>query len=254
MKWLLAVLLFTILALSGLALAACQEEESATPTPTASSQAEPSPTIKPTLTPRPVSEPAEFGSFREFGQQIDRALQEQDTQFFIDLAVISEVDCTGNEEMGMCVDQPAGTTFRGVWSSGAHSGYVRILSLEEYREHLSDGFDAVTPLQTDELGSGDIVLHNLASSSVHGRPPSIVPAGRRGFYAITSWIWAVDEEHRREVRAFIFTRDAGDWRFRGELLVRYGSGPEATETYRAWLTGGPTWYYDYWEPWTTAAP
>jgi hypothetical protein len=254
MKRLLIMLVFTILALSGLALAACEEEEPAMPTPTASPEAQASPTTRPTLSPTPVSEPPEFRSFREFGQQIDRALHEQDTQFFIDLALISEVDCTGNEEMGMCVDQPAGTVFRGVWSSGAHSGYVMIYSLEDYQEYLSQNFDAVTPLQTDELGSGDIVLHNLASSSVDGRPPSIVPAGQRGFYAITSWIWAVDEQHRREVRAFVFTRDDGDWRFRGELLVRYGSGPEAMDTYRAWLTAGPTWYYDYWEPWTATAP
>lgn len=254
MKQLLIMLLFTMLSLSGLALAACDEEEAATPMPTASPQPESSPTTRPTPSPTPVSEPAEFGSFREFGQQIDRALRQRDVAFFTDRAIITERECTGDERMGMCDGQPAGTTFRGIVSSGAHSGYIRILSLEEYQGHLSHDFEVATPLRTDELGGGDIVLHNLASSSVDGRPPSIVPAGQRGFYAITSWIWAVDEEHGREVRAFVFTRDAGDWRFRGELLVRYGSGPEAMETYRAWLTAGPTWYYDYWQPWTTTAP
>jgi len=254
MKQLLIMLLFTMLSLSGLALAACDEEEAATPMPTASPQPESSPTTRPTPSPTPISEPAEFGSFREFGQQIDRALRERDVAFFTDRAIITERECTGHERMGMCDGQPAGTVFRGVWSSGAHSGYVRILSLEEYQEHLSHDFEAATPLRTDELGSGDIVLHNLASSSIDGRPASIVPAGQHGFYAITSWIWGVDEKHGREVRAFVFTRDDGDWRFRGELLVRYGSGQEAMGTYRAWLTGGPTWYYDYWEPWTTTAP
>jgi hypothetical protein len=254
MKWLLTILLFTILALSGLALAACQGEKAATPTPTASSQMEPSPITGPTPTPTPASEPAEFGSFREFGQQIDRALRQRDVTFFTDRAIITERECTGDERMGMCDGQPAGTTFRGVVSGGAHSDYVRILSLEEYQEHLSHDFEAVTPLQTDELGSGDIVLHNLASTSVDGRPSSIVPAGQRAFYAITSWIWAVDEEHRRDVRVFVFTRDDGDWRFCGELLVRFLPEDRAMEIYRAWLTGGPTWYYDYWEPWTTTAP
>jgi hypothetical protein len=241
MKWLLTILLFTILALSGLALAACQEEEVATPTPTASSQAEPSPTTTPTPSPTPVSEPAEFGSFREFGQQIDRALRQRDVTFFTDRAIITERECTGDERMGMCDGQPPGTVFRGVLSSGAHSGYVRILSLEEYQEHLSHDFEAATPLQTDELGGGDIVLYGLA-------------AGQRGFYAITSWIWPVNERHTREVRAFVFTRDDSDWRFHGELLVRFLPEDRAMEIYRAWLTGGPTWDYDYWEPWTTAAP
>jgi hypothetical protein len=255
MKRRLVMLLLTMLVLSGLAVAACQEEkEAATPTPTASPQAQASPATTPTLSPTPVTEPPEFPSFRAFAEEIDHALHERDTQFFVDRAVITERECTGDEQMGMCVDQPAGMTFRGVLSSGAHSGYVRILSLDDYQEHLSHDFDAAAPLRTDELAGGAIVLYGLASSSVDGRPPSIVPAEQRGFCAITSWIMAVDGEHRREVRAFVFTSEDGDWRFRGELLVRFSPEHRAMETYRAWLSGGSTWYYDYWERWTGGAP
>lgn len=255
MKRPLVMLLLTMLVLSGLALAACQEEkEAATPTPTASPQAQASPATTPTLSPTPVTEPPEFPSFRAFAEEIDRALHERDTQFFTDRAIISEVECSGGEQIGMCVDQPAGTTFKGVVSSGAHSGYVRILSLEDYQQHLSHDLDAAAPLRTDELGGGDIVLYGLASSSVDGRPSSMVPAGQRRFYAIASWILAEGREYRREVRAFVFTRDDGDWRFRGELLVRFGSERPAMESYGAWLSGGRTWYYDYWERWTAIAP
>jgi len=250
MKRSLVTLLFMILVLFGLALAACEEEEPATVTPAASFEPGSSPTATPTRSPTPVPAPPEFRSFRAFGQQIDRALHERDAQFFTDRAIISERECTGDEQIGMCVDQPAGTTFRGVLSSGADSGYVRILSLKDYQQHLCHDFDEATPLVTDELGSGEVVLYGLASSSVGGRPPSIVPAGQRSFYAITSWILAVGENHRREVRAFIFTWDDSDWRFRGELLVRSLPEQRAMETYRAWLSGGRTWYYDYWERWS----
>jgi hypothetical protein len=242
------------LLLSGLACGAYEEEEVGTLTPTASHDVESSPATTPTPSPTPVTEPAEFGSFREFGQQIDRALHERDAQFFTDRAIITEVECSGDEQMGMCVDQPAGTVFRGLLSSGAHSGYVRILSLEEYQEHLSHDLDAAAPLRSDELGGGDVVLYGLASSSVDGRPPSMVEAGERGFYAIASWILAEGENHRREVRAFVFTTDDGDWCFRGELLIRFSPEHRAMETHRAWLFGGSTWYYDYWERWPEAAP
>jgi len=255
MKRLLVMLLLTMLVLSGLALAACQEEEeTATPPSTVSPEAQASPTTMPTFSPSPVTVPPEFPSFRAFAAEIDRALHERDTQFFTDRAIITEHECTGDEQMGMCVDQPAGATFKGVMSSGAHSDYVRILSLEDYQQHLSQDFEAATPLRTDELGSGEIVLYGLATSSVDGRPPSIVPAGQRGFYAIVSWILAEGQWHRREVRALVFTSEDGDWRFRGELLVRLSPEDTAIETYRAWLSGGRTWYYDYWEPWTSTAP
>jgi hypothetical protein len=255
MKRPLVVLLLTMLVLSGLALAACQEEEeTATPPSTASPQAESSPTTTPALSPTAVTEPPEFPSFRAFAEEIGRALHERDTQFFTDRAIITEHECSGDEQPFMCVDQPAGTTLRGVVSGGAHSGYVVILSLEDYQEHLSQDFEAAIPLRTDELGSGDIVLYGLATSSVDGRPPSIVPAGQRGFYAIVSWILAEGQWYRREVRALVFTSEDGDWRFRGELLVRLSPEDTAIETYRAWLSGGRTWYYEYWEPWTSTAP
>jgi len=255
MKRPLVGLLLTMLMLSGLALAACQEdEEAATSTPTAGPQAESSPTTTPTLSPTAVTEPPEFPSFRAFAEEIDRALHERDTQFFTGRAIITEYECSGDGEPFMCIDQPAGTTLRGVVSGGANSGYIVILSLEDYQAHLSQDFEAATPLQTDELGGGDIVLYGLATNSVDGRPGFIVPARQRSFYAIVSWIVAQGQEYRREVRAFVFTNEDGDWRFRGELLVRFGTARAAIETYRTWLYGGSTWYYDYWEPWTSTAP
>jgi hypothetical protein len=255
MKRLLVMLLLTMLVLSGLTLMACQEEkEAATPTPTASPEAQGLSTTTSTPSPTPVTEPPEFPSFRAFAAEIDRALHERDTHFFTDRAIITEHECSSDEQMGMCDGQPAGTTFKGVVSGGAHSGYIRILSLEDYSEHLSQDFDAAAPLQTDELGSGDIVLYGLATSSVDGRPPFTVPAGQRGFYAIASWIVTQGQWYRREVRAFVFTREDGDWHFRGEVLVRFSPEDKAIETYRAWLSGGRTWYYDYWEPWTTTTP
>jgi len=255
MKRLLVMPLLTMLVLSGLALVACQEEkEAATPTPTASPEAQASSTTTATPSPTPVTEPLEFPSFRAFAEEIDRALHERDTQFFTDRAIITEHECSSDEQMGMCDGQPAGTTFKGVVSSGAHSGYVVILSLEDYQEHLSQDFEAATPLQTDELGGGDIVLYGLATSSVDGRPPFTVPAGQRGFYAIANWIVAQGQWYRREVRAFVFTSEDGDWRFRGELLVRLLPEDKAIGTYRAWLSGGRNWYYDYWERWPAVAP
>ncbi len=251
MKPPLVRLLCSLLVVSALALAGCDEQQqAAAPTPTASPEVESSPTATPTPTPSPVPEPPEFASFRQFAQEIDRALHERDAQFFVDRAIISKVRCTGRETLGMCDGQPAGTTFEGVWSSGANSGYAKILSPDDYQEHLLRELAAAMPLRADELGGGDLVFYALASSSVDGRPPSMVPAGQRGFYAITSAILARDPGHAREVRAFVFTWDDGDWGFRGELLVRGGS----VEVYRAWLSGGITWYYDYWEPWTGAAP
>jgi hypothetical protein len=212
---------------------------------------ESSPTATPTPSPTPAVEPPEFRSFRTFAQQIDRALHERDTQFFVDRAAVSEVRCADDGYQAMCVDQPAGTTFRGVWSAGAHSGYIKIVSLEDYREHLLSYLDAASPLQADELGSGDVVLYGVASSP-DDRRSIFVPEGERAFYAITSAIFALGSGYTREVRAFVFSEDDGDWGFAGELLVRFG--PDAMEIYRAWLSGGSTWYYDYWERWTRATP
>jgi hypothetical protein len=252
MKRLPVMLSSTILVLSGFVLAACAGgKEGGTATSTASPQLQSSPTATPTPSPTPVVEPLEFRSFRTFAEQIDRALRERDSQFFVDRAVVSEVRCGGDEQQGMCVDQPAGTTFRGVWSVGAHSGYIKIVSLEDYQEHLLSYLDAASPLQADELGGGDVALYGLASSPI-GRRSIFVSEGQRAFYAITSAIFAPGSGYTREVRAFVFSGDHSDWHFAGELLVRFG--PDAMEIYRAWLSGGPTWYYDYWEPWTTATP
>jgi hypothetical protein len=255
MKRVATGLLPAILLLSGLLLAACDErEDAATATPTVSPEVAASPSATATLTPTPVPEPPEFASFREFAREIDRAFQERDTQFFVDRAVISEVECTGREQLGICVDQPAGTALRGVWSTGANGGPIHIVPLDEYQELLSSYFDAATPVHSDELGSGDLVLYGLGSSSADGRPASIVPAGQRAFYAITSAIPAQDQEYRREVRAFVFTWDDGDWRFRWELRKRVSPEQMAIGVYRAWLFGSIPWYYDYWEPWTAATP
>jgi hypothetical protein len=114
-----------------------------------------------------------------------------------------------------------------------------------------DYLNAAPTLQTDELGTGGVALYGLASSPPDRRS-IFVPAGKHAFYAITSAIIHADSYYTREVRALVFSEGDGDWHFAGELLVRFG--PDAMEIYRAWLSGGPTWYYDYWEPWTTATP
>lgn len=267
MKRLSVVLLPAVFVLSVVGLAACGEGGGpATPTPvteppefrsfrelvreidraleaaaSASALARPSPT--------PVPEAAEFASFRQFAQEIDRALREHDAQFFVDRAVVSERECTGREQLGMCAGEPAGTIFRGVWSVGGNGGPITIVPVDDYEEYLSHYFDSATPLQTDELGGGNVVLYGVGSSAVDGHPRLVVPSQQRGFSAITSAILARDHDHKREVRVFVFTRDDGDWRYRGEVRKRVGSEDRDIEVYRAWLFGSVPGMYDYWEPW-----
>ncbi len=164
--------------------------------------------------------------------------------------------CTGQEGEieGQCLRKPAGTTFTGVWSFGADSGYAYVLSPEEYQQELSLHFAAVTPSLADELGSGDIILYGLATHPRDSNwwPSFDIPPGRQAFYAITSAIVTRGEEHSREVRVFVFTRDEDRWGFLGEILVR--TVPDIIEVDRAWISGDCAGCYDYWERWEGSTP
>lgn len=196
----------------------------------------PTATVEPEATATAVSEPAAFDAF---AAQIEAAVVNGDAQFFLDRAVMEEVSCTGEEELGPCSGRPAGTLSGirgGVWQSDASA----IFTAEEYQQALQRYFDGALREQTDEYGSGALALFALA----RGDSDEV-------FYAITTSI--VDTYPStgapigmllREAHAFRFRFESGRWSFMGEIAT--AAEPAAAD----WLSGDcATCGYEHWERW-----
>lgn len=236
----------TVAVFVSVAAGCSEEEEPASPTPTlatavASQTPEPQLTLSPTSgpTPLPGTPSANFEAFRAFAAEMDTAIASTDAAFFVDRALEVEMVCQGDEALGQCGGQPAGTVIRGIPGSAWRSDAFYIFSLDEYREYLLRYFAADRPSQLDEYGNGSLKLFALGSDDV----------GSLQFIAIATSI--VEEyptgvpigEAARHARVFSFVVANGKWRFAGETAATGGTAGE-------WLSGNCAECYDYWEPWT----
>jgi len=225
------------------AIAACSEEEeepasstSATvsfaPTQTAEPQLTALPTAEPTLVPGTPS--PNFEAFRAFAAEIDAAVVAGDAAFFADRGVEVEITCRGDEQLGQCTNQPAGTVIRGIPGYAWRSDAGGVNPRADFEEFVSDWFAAAIPDESDDRGGGAPRLFALAQSS------------EDEFLAIASLIRDTGSypNIQRQCRVFRFSFVDGNWVLRGEVFCY------ATLVSEDWLSGACAECYDYWEPWT----
>jgi hypothetical protein len=213
-----------------LLISACQDgDENGAPatSPTVTVSQRLSPSTSPPLSPAPSESippggpDAAFDSFREFASRVQAAIQSQDTNFFIDNAVFTSLDCP-NELQGDC-GFPYPTTIEGI-RVGVWQSEGTVQAPDEFEGTLSD-YLATNPR-----------LHSLAAlnrdigGAIGGTP----------YYAILNSPAAPSGT----TIALGFTNDGGAWRF----YLYLNAGTTETST-NEWLSGTCAECYDYWEPW-----
>ena len=215
-----------------LAAAACDDARKPPFLPEASPS--PAATATPTSipdTPTPPPESGGPGGFRAFASQIDAAIADAKGRIFIDRAQLSEVTCTGEEELGPCTGEAAGMV-DGVWQGLWRTDAVGLVPPEQ----IAFGFESfVADAQvgeSDAFGAGGAVLYALAS----GRQDE-----GEAFYAVMTAIFAGDEGLERRITVYQFTFDGERWRLYGVF--------EAGALYEEWLSGECGECYDRWERW-----
>jgi len=220
-----------------LAAAACDGATKAPFLPEASptATAEATPTAQPTptsvATPTAVPEPGGRTGFRAFAALIDAAIADANGRIFIDRAQLSEVTCTGEEELGPCTGAAAGLV-DGIWQGLWRTDAVGLVPPEQ----IAFGFESfVTDAEggeSDGFGAGSAALYALAS-------------GRQGegeaFYAVVTAISPGDAGPERRIAVYQFTFDGERWR-----LYRV---VEAGALFEEWLSGNCTDCYDQWARW-----
>jgi len=217
-----------------LATAACDDATKPPFLPEASPSPAATPTATPTSvpdTPTPPPESGGLGGFRAFASQIDAAIADSKGRIFIDRAQLSEVTCTGEEELGPCTGEAAGMV-DGVWQGLWRTDAVGLAPPEQ----IAFGFESFVADaevgESDGFGAGSAILYALAS-------------GRQGegeaFDAVVTAIFAGDEGLERRIAVYQFTFDGERWRLYGVF--------EAGALYEEWLSGDCTDCYDQWERW-----
>ena len=183
--------------------------------------------------------------FRVFARLIEQAIAEKDSQFFVERAVLSEETCTGEEVLGPCSGQPAGTTLTGIVGFLLLGDADWLIPPEEYAQVLDQYFGAALGEMSDEYGSGSLVLYAL-----HQDPDS---EGTATFLAITTSI--VDTVSTgeyvltgREAHAFSFQFEDGWWRFTQEVVT------SGTDNLPFLLYPPPGENSVDWERWNGSAP
>ncbi len=244
-----ALILLSATALSAAVLTACDGgateppfllETSPTPTAETAATPEPTPTAVPTPTaapetPTPPPESGGMDGFRAFAVLIDAALAENDASFFVDRGVEDEITCAGDEQIGPCMDQPAGAVVRGI-PYGIAQSEGTFLPLGDYAATLADWFAAARPDLSDEYGGGGLTLYALAH-----RP---APEGSEEAYlAIITGIFTGGPDAFRQARIPGFRFLDGSWRLTGDLLA---AAEFAVPDY---LSGDCDFCYDHWERW-----
>ncbi len=235
-------LIFFFVPLLTLLALACGGGEEAQPTATP----EPDATATQTATePTLAVETGGIQGFRLFARLIEQAIAEKDSQFFVDRAVLSEETCTGEEVLGPCPGQPAGTTLTGILGYFVPGDADWLISPGEYAQVLDQYFGAALGEMSDEFGGGSLVLYALFQS-----PDS---EGRATFLAITTSI--VDTVPTgeyvltgREAHGFRFLFEDGRWRFTEELVA------SVTADSPVFLVPPPGENSVDWERWNGSAP
>ena len=226
-------LIMAIIAPALVVLAACGEDEEATPATGTPEAVTTGATPRATRSPSPRSteaatEAAEAGGiegFRAFAPQIQAAVQSADADFFLDRAEISTTTCP-NEFEPRCDGQPEGATFDGIWLAYWRSE-GSLLTVEQMRDELSGYLES---LSTPELRA--LAFDSREGEGSHITGPTPVS------YAVISG----EGDPAETTRIIEFKFSEGEWRTR-VLMV---GGPLSEED---WLSGTCTDCYEEWERW-----
>ncbi len=212
-------------------------ETSPTPTVEVTPTPQPTPTPVPE-TPTPPPECDGMDCFRAFAVLIEGALAENDASFFADRGVEDEITCVGDEMLGPCMDQPAGTVVRGI-PFGVAQSEGTFLSPGDYAAMLADWFADARPDLSDEYGGGGLALYALAHTPTDAM-------GEGAYQAIVTGIFDSGPDAFRQARILSFQFLDGSWRLTFEL---FAGAPFTADPY---LSGECSECYDYWERWEGA--
>jgi hypothetical protein len=213
-----------------LLISACRDgDENGVPatSPTATVSQRASRSASPPLSPAPSESvpaggpDAAFDSFREFASRIEAAVESRDTDFFIDNAILTSLECP-NELQGDC-GFPQPTTILGI-RVGHWQGEGTVQPPDEFERTLSDYLSSNPRLHSLAALNGDI------GGGIDG------PA----YYAILNSAAAPSGT----TIALGFANDGGAWRF----YLYLNAGTTETST-NEWLSGTCAECYDYWESW-----
>jgi len=227
-----------------LALTACGDgedarAETATASPDASSTPEAATaTPVPTAGPTPAESGGEDG-FRAFAVQIEAALDAADGSFFAGRGLEEDLVCAGDEELGPCAGQAAGTAFRGIPRGIFQSDAFFLTSPAEYEADLQEWFAGDHPELDDDYGNGAVALWALAYKAAERR-------GEEAHQAIITAIATSGGDSVRQARTLSFRFVDGRWRLTGEIAANL---PQTADAY---LSGECDYCYDRWERWEGA--
>jgi hypothetical protein len=243
-----AAVLLSGAALSAAVLTACDGgatevpflvETSPLPTVTATPTAEPTVVATPRAvseTPTPPPESGGMDGFRAFAVLIDAALAEDGASLFADRGVEEEMTCSGDEQLGPCSDQSAGTVLTGIPGAAAQSDAFALFTPGEYAAMLEDWFADARLGLSDEYGGGGLTLYALAHRPADG-------GGEEAYQAIVTGIFTSGPDAFRQARILSFQFLDERWRFTRELFAT------VPQTAADWLTGDCAECYDHWERW-----
>ena len=236
-------LLIAAMSLAGFIFFGCSEDEeveqstasatatlrSASPTPQVSRSA--SPTPEPTRISGSPS--ADFEQFRAFAAEIDTAIASGSSAFFAARGIETEITCKGDEQLGQCTNQPAGTIIRGIPGGAWQSDAFALTPRADYEQLVSQWLASALPNESDKYGNGAPRLIALAQSS------------NEEMLAIASLIRDIGSQQgvQRQCRVFRFSLVDGNWMLPGGLFCY------ATPASDDWVSGSCIECYDYWEPW-----
>jgi hypothetical protein len=231
----------SLTAVFAIAAGACSgDEEEPAPSASATTVATSSPTSVAPSTATPTGEATpgvgspspDFAAFRAFAAEVEAATAVGDAAFFADRGIEIEVICRGDEQLGQCMNEPAGTVIRGIPGAAWLSDASALIPRADYEVLVSEWFAAAIPGESDGHGNGTPRLVALGQSS------------EGEFLAIASLIRdAGASSIQRQCRAFRFSLVDGSWALRGEIFCY------ATATSDDWLSGACVECYDYWEAW-----
>ena len=213
-------------------------EISPLPSPTATSAPAPTPTAAPE-TPTPEGECDGMDCFRAFAPLIDAALADGDGAFFAGRGLEEELTCQGDEQLGPCVDQPAGTVLTGIPGGVAQSDAIFYYPPDQFAFFISQWFRSDIPAAEDEYGSGALTLYALAYHPA-------AEGSEEAYQAIVTGMFSSGPDALRQALVLSFRFVDGSWRLTGQLQA---SIPQTADPY---LSGDCTDCYDQWERWEGA--
>jgi hypothetical protein len=174
--------------------------------------------------------------FSIFAARVDAALASSDGEFFGDRGLEQDVTCTGEELVGICMDQPPGTVFRGIPRGIFQTDAFALSSPDDYADDLVEWFSGARPELEDDYGSGAVALYATAYKSAGD-------GGEEAYQTIITAIVTSGPDSIRQARSLAFRFLDGRWRLTGEIEANL---PQTAEP---WLSGGCDYCYDRWERW-----